>query len=157
MCNALDGTALDSTSHRRVTCAVGDVAQDARVCAEAAAAALKMKSKTWDSLTPTSKQNKMQAPATPSTGGTGRLQLPNGTWTTVRGMCGPLTPAGYRVAGYLFDLTPTFNTGAPRCSNGLTATQSSARVQLPNGTWTTVKVGAFRCPYSCTLPLPARA
>ena len=40
----------------------------------------------------------------------------------------------------------SFVTGKPECSSGA-AFQSSTRVQKPDGTWTTVATGAWRCPY----------
>jgi hypothetical protein len=81
------------------------------------------------SLTPISKQSKMQAPAT-----TGPVRITRRPITRV---------------------TPSFGSGAPVCPNGSTATQRDARVQLPNGTWTTVKVGGFRCSSSGTRPTRA--
>ena len=41
----------------------------------------------------------------------------------------------------------SFVTGKPECSSGA-ATQSSTSVQNPDGTWTTVATGAWKCPYS---------
>ena len=82
------------------------------------------------SLTPISKQSKMQASAT---------TLPAHPRAGL-----PRRPArdNWR--------TPSFGSGAPVCSvNGMTAVQRDTRVQLPNGTWTTVKVGGFRCSRSC--------
>jgi hypothetical protein len=40
---------------------------------------------------------------------------------------------------------PTFESGKPVCPSGVQPTQSSIRVQNPDGTWKTVAVGAWMC------------
>jgi hypothetical protein len=95
------------------------------MCAEAASASLKVK------IGDISKQSKMQPPAT----------------TVPSSIRRPLPGQTHRRVG-----TPSFGSGAPVYPNGSTATQRSARVQLPNGTWTTVKVGGFQCSRSVTRP-----
>ena len=40
---------------------------------------------------------------------------------------------------------PTFESGKPVCPSGKTPTQGTTRVQKPDGTWTTVASGAWRC------------
>ena len=40
---------------------------------------------------------------------------------------------------------PSFESGRPVCPSGVQPVQSTTRVQLADGTWTTVATGAFRC------------
>ena len=40
---------------------------------------------------------------------------------------------------------PSFDSGRPVCPSGVQPVQSTTRVQQPDGTWTTVPTGAFRC------------
>ena len=62
----------------------------------------------------------------------------------INGKCGP-----YKLPHHLPVVERpkvSFVTGKPECSSG-PAFQSSTRVQNPDGTWTTVATGAWRCPY----------
>ncbi len=40
---------------------------------------------------------------------------------------------------------PTFESGKPVCPSGVKPTQGTSRVQNPDGTWTSVATGDWRC------------
>ena len=40
---------------------------------------------------------------------------------------------------------PTFESGKPVCPSGVKPSQSTSRVQNPDGTWTSVAAGAWTC------------
>jgi len=47
--------------------------------------------------------------------------------------------------------TVSFESGKPVCSSGA-AFQDTSSVQKPDGTWTTVSTGSWKCPYAPKKP-----